>query len=299
MINLKNLRKRFDTFCYRNRHKGIPNLMLYIAVTSGVIYFLSLITQNSVFLHALSFDRELVLQGQIWRLFTGVFTTVFGYGNPLLAFISLYCFYSLGRALEMSWGTLRFNLYYFTGIVIMEVFALALGGIETTINGITYYMDPALYGQIGPYINLSLLIAYATAYPDNHFLFMFIIPVKAWIFGLFYLVLTLLDMVQLLNQGCWFPHYLFPLMAFANFFLFVCSDIKNIIPGLRNRRSRPTPIYVKINTEKQAPPAYTHNCALCGRTDVSNPELEFRYCSKCNGYFCYCQDHISNQTHVE
>jgi hypothetical protein len=89
VINLKNLRKRFDTFCYRNRHKGIPNLMLYIAVTSGVIYFLSLITQNSVFLHALSFDRELVLQGQIWRLFTGVFTTVFGYGNPLLAFISL------------------------------------------------------------------------------------------------------------------------------------------------------------------------------------------------------------------
>ena len=228
---MKNLRKRFDTFCYRNRHKGIPNLMLYIAVTSGVIYFLSLITQNNVFLHALSFDRELVLQGQVWRLFTGVFTTVFGYGNPLLAFISLYCFYSLGRALEMSWGTLRFNLYYFTGIVIMEVFALALGGIETTINGITYYMDPALYSQIGPYINLSLLIAYATTYPDNHFLFMFIIPVKAWIFGLFYLVLTLLDMVQLLNQGCWFPHYLFPLMAFANYFLFVGSDIKNIIPG--------------------------------------------------------------------
>jgi hypothetical protein len=27
--------------------------------------------------------------------------------------------------------------------------------------------------------------------------------------------------------------------------------------------------------------------------------LEFRYCSKCNGYFCYCQDHISNHTHVE
>ena len=114
-----------------------------------------------------------------------------------------------------------------------------------------------------------------------------------------YLVLTLLDMVQLLNQGCWFPHYLFPLMAFANYFLFVGSDIKNIIPGLRNRRSRPKPIYVKINTEKKAQPAYTHKCVLCGRTDVSNPELEFRYCSKCNGYFCYCQDHISNHTHVE
>lgn len=299
MINLKKLRKRFDTFCYQNRHKGIPNLMLYIAVTSGVIYFLSLITQNNVFLHALFFDRELVLQGQVWRLFTGVFTTVFGYGNPLLAFIGLYCFYSLGRALEYAWGTLRFNLYYFSGIVFMELFAMLMGGVPVTVDGIQYVMDPALYSQIGPYLNLSLLIAYATAYPDNHFLFMYIIPVKAWIFGLLYLVLTLLEVVQLSNPVFLFPHNLFPLIAFANYFLFVGKDIKNIIPGLRNKRSRPKPIYVKINTEKKAQPAYTHKCVLCGRTDVSNPELEFRYCSRCNGYFCYCQDHISNHTHVE
>ena len=299
MINLKNLRKRFNTFCYQNRHKGIPNLMLYVTVTSGVIYFISLISQNYVFSSALSFDRELILQGQVWRLFTGVFTSVFGYGNPLLAFIGLYCFYSLGRALEYAWGTLRFNLYYFSGIVIMELFAMAVGGIPVTVDGVQYVMDPALYSQIGPYLNLSLLIAYATAYPDNHFLFMFIIPVKAWIFGLVYLLLTILEVVQLSSPHFLFPHNLFPLVAFANYFLFVGKDIVNIIPGLRNRRSRPKPIYVKINTEKKAAPAYTHKCVLCGRTDVSNPELEFRYCSRCNGYFCYCQDHINNHTHVE
>ena len=296
---MKNLRKRFNTFCYQNRHKGIPNLMLYVTVTSGVIYFISLISQNYVFSSALSFDRELILQGQVWRLFTGVFTSVFGYGNPLLAFIGLYCFYSLGRALEYAWGTLRFNLYYFSGIVIMELFAMAVGGIPVTVDGVQYVMDPALYSQIGPYLNLSLLIAYATAYPDNHFLFMFIIPVKAWIFGLIYLLLTILEVVQLSSPHFLFPHNLFPLVAFANYFLFVGRDIVNIIPGLRNRRSRPKPIFVKINTEKKAAPAYAHKCVLCGRTDVSNPELEFRYCSRCNGYFCYCQDHINNHTHVE
>ncbi len=296
---MKNLRKRFNTFCHRNRHKGIPNLMLYVTVTSGVIYLISLITQNYVFLNALSFDRELILQGQVWRLFTGVFTSVYGYGNPLLAIISLYCFYSLGRALEMSWGTLRFNLYYFSGIVFMEVFAMALGGVRVTVGGVQYMMDPALYSSIGPYLNLSLLIAYATTYPDNHFLFMYIIPVKAWIFGLVYLVLIILEVVQLSNPVFLFPHNLFPLVAFANYFLFVGRDIKNIIPGLRNRRSRPKPIYVKINTEKKATSAYTHKCVLCGKTDVSNPEIEFRYCSRCNGYFCYCQDHINNHTHVE
>ena len=296
---MKNLRKRFNTFCYQNRHKGIPNLMLYITVTSGVIYFISLVTQNYVFLDALSFNRELILQGQVWRLVTGVFTTVFGYGNPFFVIIGLYCFYSLGRALEMTWGTLRLNLYYFSGILFMDLFALALGGVTFTVGDIQYTMDPGLYTSIGPYLNLSLLIAYATTYPDSQFVFMFIIPVKAWIFGLIYLGLTLLEVIQLSYPVFAFPHNLFPLVGFANYFLFVGSDIKNIIPGLRNKRSRPKPVYVKINTEKKAQSAYTHKCVLCGRTDVSNPELEFRYCSRCNGYFCYCQEHINNHTHVE
>ena len=51
--------------------------------------------------------------------------------------------------------------------------------------------------------------------------------------------------------------------------------------------------------KKQEQPAYTHRCTVCGRTDVSNPELEFRYCSKCKGYYCYCGDHINNHSHIQ
>ena len=40
-----------------------------------------------------------------------------------------------------------------------------------------------------------------------------------------------------------------------------------------------------------------HKCAVCGRTDVTNPELQFRYCSKCAGYHCFCSDHIFNHVH--
>ena len=293
---MKNLRKRFNVFCYQNRNKGIPNLMLYVTLTSGVIYLISLITQNYVFQEALSFDRELILQGQVWRLVTGVFTTVFGYGNPLFAILGLYCFYSLGRALELAWGTLRFNLYYFTGILIMDVFAIAFGGIPVMINGISYSMAN-IYTSIGPYLNLSLLIAYATTYPDSSFLFLFFIPVKAWIFGLIYLGLMVLEVTAYPIYA--FPHNLFPLVAFANYFLFVGRDIRNLFPFWRRKASKPKPVFVKINPEKKAQAAYTHKCVLCGKTDVSNPELEFRYCSRCNGYFCYCQDHINNHTHVE
>ena len=295
---MKKLRGRFNTFCHRNRHKGIPNLMLYVALTSGVIYFITLITQNDAPLYALQFDRELILQGQVWRLFTGIFTEAFSAGGPLLVILSLYITYILGRALEYAWGTLRFNLYYFSGILFMDIFAMLFGGIPVITGEYIIDMSP-LYATMANYLHLTLLIAYATAYPDNQFLVFFIFPVKAWILGLVYFGLTLLDVVQLSYPVFYFPHNLFPLVAFANYFLFVGRDIRNIIPGLRDRRSRPKPIYVKINTEKKAAPAYTHKCVLCGRTDVSNPELEFRYCSRCNGYFCYCQDHINNHTHVE
>ena len=55
--------------------------------------------------------------------------------------------------------------------------------------------------------------------------------------------------------------------------------------------------YEASHATVQAP--YTHKCTVCGRTDVSNPELEFRYCSRCRGYYCYCQDHINNHTHIQ
>ena len=55
--------------------------------------------------------------------------------------------------------------------------------------------------------------------------------------------------------------------------------------------------YEATVAKPQAP--YTHRCTVCGRTDTEFPDLEFRYCSRCNGYHCYCEDHISNHAHIE
>lgn len=41
-----------------------------------------------------------------------------------------------------------------------------------------------------------------------------------------------------------------------------------------------------------------HKCAICGRTELTNPELEFRFCSKCNGNYEYCQDHLFTHKHI-
>ena len=118
MSLLKNLRSRFERFCYQNRSKGIPNLMLYIAVGSAIVYFvyfMSMADRNDVLYYALCFDRTLILQGQVWRLFTDVFT--YNAGNILITLVGLLCYFSLGRAMENIWGTFRFNLFYFTGVI--------------------------------------------------------------------------------------------------------------------------------------------------------------------------------------
>ena len=38
---MKDLRRRFERFCLKNRGKGIPNLMLVIAIGNLVVYVLS------------------------------------------------------------------------------------------------------------------------------------------------------------------------------------------------------------------------------------------------------------------
>ncbi len=298
---MKNARNRFERFCFKHRSKGIPNLMLYVSLGSALVYFMSMFAQNDVLWYWLHFNRELILQGQVWRLIT--YPLVYGLGNTnvLLVVISLFCYYSLGRAIENAWGTFRFNLFYFSGVILMDLFCMIFGGITSIF-----------YFNLSYYLNLSLFLAYSTLYPDSHFLLFFIIPVKAWIFALIDLALTFYDVI---SMWAFFPYNLFPLIAIANYLLFFGKDVANVIPlswrinfnrlfkkqsGQTKAKTIPFPnagSYEATVAKPKEP--YTHRCTICGRTDVSHPDLEFRYCSRCNGYHCYCIDHINDHTHVE
>lgn len=308
---MKNLRTQFNRFCFRNRDKGIPNLMLYLCLGSGLVYLMCAMTGNYLLYNWLCFDRALILQGQLWRLISYPLTCGAGSGNILLVAISLFCYYFLGRAVESTWGTLRFNLFYLTGVLLMDIFAMAFGGIPV-ISGNYIYDVSSIYADMGYYLNLSLLLSYSTLYPDTHFLLFFIIPVKAWIFALLDLALTLYSVIQLSTPIFAFPHNLFPLVAIANYFLFFGKDVANVIPlswrmklSKRFRRKPASgPKVVEFHTAGpyKAPDSkahYTHKCTVCGRTDTQFPDLEFRYCSRCKGYYCYCQDHINNHSHIE
>ena len=284
---MKNLRRKFDLFCFKNRDKGIPNLMLYIVLGNAVVYLMSLITNSNFLYQLLYFDRSLILQGQIWRLFTYALT--YNGGNLLITAIALLCYYSLGKSIENIWGTLKFNLFYLTGIVMMDIYCLIFGG----------------YASVS-YLNMSLFLSYATLYPDAHFLLFYIIPIKAWFFALVDLVLVL---VNLFTSP--FPYNFFSVISLANYFLFFGKDVLNVIPlswrtnARRLFRKQPKAKVIRFdagsyqasNASPKAP--YTHRCTVCGRTDVSDPQLEFRYCSRCKGYYCYCEDHINNHAHIQ
>jgi hypothetical protein len=273
---------------------GIPNLMLYISLGTALVFLMSVINENYALYYWLCFDRDLILQGQVWRLVSYVLT--YNAGNTLLTIISLFCYYSLGQGIENLWGTLRFNLFYFTGVILQDVFCMILGGRADVF-----------------YLNLSLFLAYATMYPNAQFLIFFVIPVKAWILALLDLVLTLYPVITLTVAGL-FPYSLFPLVALLNYFLFFGKDVLNVIPmswranfrrllrktsSPKKAKTIPFPTagsYEATHTKVKAP--YNHKCTVCGRTDVSDPQLEFRYCSRCSGFHCYCEDHISNHTHI-
>ena len=311
---MKNLRTQFNRFCFRNRDKGIPNLMLYIALGNAIVLLLSMVNGGSFLYELLCFDKTKILQGQVWRLVTYVFTQS---GGGFLELIFLYFFYMLGRYVEMSMGTLKFNMFYLSGVVLMDIFGMIFCPIipDGPISQAEYiYLSNVIpvYYQMAYYLHLSLILIFATTHPESQFMIFFLIPVKAWLIALIYLVITGIEVYNLASLGL-FPHCLFPLVALGNYFLFTGGDIINVFPmsfrlklaRLFKKKPPQGPKVIQFQTQegpyRPAPKKedFTHKCTVCGRTDVTNPELEFRYCSRCNGYHCYCIDHINNHDHVE
>ena len=285
---MKEFRRKFNRFCYRNQNKGIPNLMLYITLGAAAVVVMNMLDPSGALYSLLLFDRDAILQGQVWRLIS--YPLCYAESLSFFTVLMMVCYYSLGRAIENIWGTLRFNLFYFTGILLMDVYCMIFD----------------CYADVS-YLNTSLFLAYATLFPNAEFLIFFIIPVKAWILAVLDLLFVFIGLFSP------FPYNLFGVISLGNYFLFFGKDCVRIFPAswrvnarrvakkAKNPRSKVIPFnaagsYQATHATVKAP--YTHKCTVCGRTDVDSPELEFRYCSRCKGYHCYCSEHISNHAHI-
>ncbi len=273
----RSLKRFLDKLERRLGRYAIHNLMVYVCVLYVAGLALELLNPG-FYLNWLSLNPPMILRGQIWRLVT--FLIQPPDTNVIFFILTLYLYYMLGKALEQTWGAFRFNVYYFSGVI----FTIIGSFIAWGITGQVYLMDTY-------YINMSLFLAFALVYPDMQLLFMFLIPIRVkW--------LALLDLVFFAYTIIRGPlgTSICAILALFNFFIYFLVYIRPRFSygraGRRRRQATPKKIHV-VQKEPR------HRCAVCGRTSDSNPELEFRFCSKCNGNYEYCQDHIFNHKHVE
>ena len=214
--------------------------------------------------------------------------------------LTTFFYYWIGTALERQWGTTRFTVFYGLGVIlnlIVGAITYAMLPITSNMLGGIYFETTNMY-----YVNMSMFFSFATLYPDMRVLLYGIIPLKvkwlAWLDA----ALFAYDIGFSLVAHQWITAVL-PLVAILNYFIFFWEDLMRILHRTRQRaayRTRPQTInFKKAQKEVQQRKGYLHKCAVCGITDADDPNMEFRYCSKCNGYYCYCMKHINDHVHVQ
>lgn len=270
---------------------GIHNLTIYIIICYAIGYALELIQPDM--LDYLALDPGLIIRGQIWRVFTWILIPPSSL--DIFTIIMLYFYYSIGSTLERTWGVFRYTLYIVSGLLFTVISAF-----------IIYFIMGDMYSMVNLgrmafstyYISTSILLAFAATYPDIQVLFWFIFPLRIKWLGILYGAMILYDVISFLRDGLWFM--VIPIIAsLLNFVIFFLST--------RNTaRYRPKEIKRRRDFQKAVNPGRVrdnritkHRCAVCGQTDQDDPDLEFRFCSKCNGNYEYCQNHLFTHTHVK
>lgn len=290
---MKSLDRAITRFCHKHPNFGIRNLMLYLVAASGIFYVFYMMDSTGTLMSYIYFDPNMILHGQLWRLVTFLLMPIDG--NILFEAVALYFYYFIGSSLEHQWGKARFTIYYLSGVLFNIIFGFILYFVVRPSVGAM--AGPMLGGSMNAsYLNLSMFFAFASIWPDARVLLFFFIPIKMkWLA----LVDAAFFIFSILRNMSIFPLNLLPLVAILNFFVFCGAELFSHFRRDRavyKRRAQWDRAVNEAKREEQSQP-YRHKCSVCGRTDVTNPELEFRYCSKCQGYHCFCQDHINNHVH--
>ena len=276
---------------------AIPNLMNYIII----LYIFGFILDTfayGFYEQYLALDAYAILHGQVWRIFTFIIQPPST--NLIFVVFTMYLYYMIGRTLEYVWGTFRFNLYYFMGVAFHILAAM-----------LTYFIFQVSLPIGTFYLNLALFFAFVSLNPNQQFLLFGILPIKAkylaYLDAAFFVYTILQAFMPAYGGNAIYGWYykalaLEAFVSFLNFLIFFFSTnrMKRFAPGEIKRKHS----YQKAVRQGQREMQYgnggtRHKCAVCGRTELDGDHLEFRYCSKCNGNYEYCQDHLFTHEHVK
>ncbi len=259
---------------------AIKGLMKYFSILFIIGFLLNV--SGDIYYKYLALDMYRVFHGEVWRLFTWL---VYPPSTSwLFGIIMIYLYYYLGVTLEKVWGTFRFNVFMFMGVFIHIIGASILYlmfGNNLFIIGITPYN-----------IIMSIFLAYSLTFPEQEFLIYFVLPVKAKVLAIFYMVIILFNLIK----GA--PVEKFTIIAsILNFviFYFITGRLlkpKYSKPNVKNKVVR------KVVNITHTYDNSIHKCKTCGKTSKNNDDMEFRYCSKCLGNYEYCSEHIFTHLHI-
>ena len=296
---------------------AIRNLPLYVTIVYAFGFFMYMLFPQTMDFFSLNFHA--IFRGQVWRLFTWILIPE-GMGI-FFTLISLYFYYSISRTLERTWGSFLFNIYFFSGLILTVVGALILYGFLEIFGAdwlanmeklyvAMYNMEcPAIYGgsfihsvvamSFGIYyINMSIFLAFAMTYPDMQVYIFFILPIKVKVLGIIYVVIMAFSIVSAFMGGDVYSGMISLVsigMSLMNTFIFfLVFKTKKVKSPKEVKRQHEYKVKVKA-----ASTVTRHKCAICGQTEKDNPNLDFRYCSKCEGNYEYCSEHLFTHEHVK
>ncbi len=286
------LEKRYPNF-------GVSNLMIYVIAISGLGMLISMVNPY-IYYQYLSLDfYQIFHHGQVWRLITFLLCpSAGGSGSSGLFWfvIMAWVYYSIGSNLERIWGRFRFTLFYLSGIVMILIVTLA----AYLIMGIVYPAQEVgiwLGMQVTlEYVTESLFLAFALVFPDVQFLLFFIIPVKAKWLSIFYFALDAYQIIQGIMMKSYYPVALIVVSLINIFIFFFFAKGRPGMAAHARQTKRKAEFKQKMHESREKGPI--HRCAICGRTELDAPELDFRYCSKCDGRYEYCSEHLFTHEHV-
>jgi hypothetical protein len=245
---------------------AIPNLTQIIIAGQAMLFLASLSDPTMVTRATLVWSQ--VLQGEVWRLVTFLFIPPTS--SPLWLFFALYIFYLFGTSLEQYWGVVRYNGFFWLGLILTVAVAALVPNAAFA----------------GTFLSGTVFLAFATINPNFTLNLFLILPVKvkwlAWFQAAGYGFIFL--------KGGWVDK-LAILASVGNYLIFFAPQVVN---WFRHRYRR------KQWEARQFKPGSTarHTCAVCGIDSNSHPQMEFRYCSKCGGEKAYCEEHLRNHQHV-
>lgn len=296
---------------------AIPNLSLYLIIAYVIGYLIQIISPEMY--NYLQFDPYMIFHGQVWRVITWILVPPESLG--IFTIIMLFLYYSLGRGLEHTWGTYRFNVYIFSGLIFTVVGAMALYVILLVLYGANllptdFISEILAFGVVSPgqllgkvigmcvstyYINMSIFLAYAFTYPEEQLLLYFIIPIKIKWFGYLYGVYLIYDIFNAFKSGSLVFGIIITVLIFVSLLNFIIYMVMGRHRGLFNPKQVKRRQQYKKSVKQARPNTYEngarHKCAICGRTELDDPNLTFRYCSKCSGNKEYCQEHLFTHEH--